>query len=138
MITEKALKDLSYKYPVVLFDGDCILCSKFVQWIITHDSRKMIRFCAFQKIEHNPYTEKEDYMTVILLENGQAFNKSSVSIRVLKSLGGFWNLLLVVWIIPKWLRDKVYDIIAKNRYKWFGKKENCLIMTDDVKSRILM
>ena len=80
---------------------------------------------------------KEDIFSVILVENGKVYVRSSAALRMYKNMGGFWSLMYLFIIIPRPVRDAVYNFIAKNRYKWFGKKESCMIPTPELKSRFL-
>jgi predicted DCC family thiol-disulfide oxidoreductase YuxK len=128
---------------IILFDGVCHLCNSSVQFVIEHDTKDMFRFVALQSelgqeiLKHigiNPI----NIDSVILYEPGIAYYyKSSAAIEIAKSLGGFWHFGTVFKIIPAGIRNQLYDYIAKNRYKWYGKKETCWIPTEELKSKFL-
>ena len=124
-----------FQNPIILFDGYCNLCSYWVHFILNHDSKKKFRFCAL----HSPASQKllngfkfpDQNNTVVLLMNNLTFTKSTAALKILKELGGLWSMFYVFIIIPRFIRDAVYDLIAKYRYKWFGKKVQCHIPSVD-------
>ena len=128
--------------PVILFDGVCNLCNGAVQFVIKHDKKNVFRFASLQSetgqgllAQYNlPTNELNSY---ILIENNKAYNRSTAALRVAKKLNGIITWLYGFIIIPKIFRDSIYDWIARNRYKWFGKKEECMIPTPEVKARFL-
>ncbi len=127
---------------IILFDGVCNLCNSSVQFIIKRDKKKQFRFASLQgnfgqeflKMHKMP---AENFNTLILFENDNIYTRSTGALRMLKHLGGGWNLLYGFIIFPKFIRDGVYNWISKNRYKWFGKKEECMIPTKDLKERFI-
>ena len=128
--------------PVVLFDGVCNLCNGFVIFIIKRDRAGRIRFASFQsgyarqKLQeagHHP----DAFHSVILLRRGQVFERSDAVLEIFRYLGGAWPLLRVMGMFPRSIRDYVYNVIAQNRYKWFGKKDACMIPTPELKARFL-
>jgi len=126
--------------PVIFFDGICNLCNASVQFVIEHDKENYFNFSALQGdyaknvlAEFNIVPENLD--SILLLENGKLYTKSTSALRVARKLNGFWPLLYGFIIIPKFIRDWVYDFIAKNRYKWWGKQESCWVPTPELKSR---
>ncbi len=137
MTTTKFLYSLSGKYPIVIFDGDCILCSSLVPWIINIDKKEKIKFCSFQSIANDPFRKDDNYATVILVDKGILFDKSNAIFRIIKTIGGLWSVLLIFSLFPSSIRNSLYDFIAKNRYQWFGKKESCLVMTDEIRARMV-
>ena len=118
--------------PVILFDGVCNLCNDSVQKIIAADPKKQFRFASLQgsfgqqvlKQFHLPPSELSSF---VLLENNQIFTKSTGALKVARRLSGAWPLLYAFMLVPRFIRDGVYNIIARNRYKWFGKKESCMV-----------
>jgi predicted DCC family thiol-disulfide oxidoreductase YuxK len=127
------------KHPVILFDGVCNLCSSSVQYVIKHDPRKIFRFASLQsafaqKILSAYHLPVSNYNSFILINNNDIYTRSTAALLVAKELKGFVKLLYVFIIIPKFIRDAVYNIIAKNRYNWFGKKNECWIPTPELKS----
>ena len=138
----KDILELSKTNPILLFDGVCNLCNGAVQFVIKFDSKNTLRFTALQSDTGQQILEhfnlpKEDIFSVILVENGKVYVRSSAALRMYKNMGGFWSLMYLFIIIPRPVRDAVYNFIAKNRYKWFGKKESCMIPTPELKSRFL-
>lgn len=127
---------------VVLFDGVCNLCNSSVNWIIDHDKRDEFRFASLQSAYGQEVIRKfnlqGDYLnTVILVENEKLYTRSAAVLRILMHIGGFYKLAGIFWLVPGIVRDVVYNYIARNRYKWFGKKESCRIPTPELKSKFL-
>ncbi len=124
---------------IILFDGVCNLCNGFLQFVIKHDTKQQFSFASLQsdfaakelpKRNLDPNTLK----TVILINNEEVFTKSDAALQILRQLKGFgWTAFLQIF--PKFLRNGIYDIIAANRYKWFGKKDNCMVPSPDLKNR---
>lgn len=127
--------------PVLLFDGVCNLCNASVQWVIAHDPQGIFHFASLQsdtgKALLNKYALPAGLDTVVMIKDGKAFTRSDVPLQLFKILGGRWRFLLVFKVVPRFIRDAVYDFIAKNRYKWFGKKEACWLPTPELKRRFL-
>lgn len=129
---------------VILFDGVCNLCNNSVQFIIKRDRKDVFRYAALQSeigkellAERNIDTSKVD--SIILIEPGVAFyTKSDAALEIGRSFGGVWTLLSVFNLIPSSLRNIVYDFVAKNRYRWFGRKNACMIPTPDLKAKFLV
>ena len=128
---------------IILFDGFCNLCESSVIFVIKHDKKDIFRFVALQSdlgneiVKHIGLNSKH-IDSVILYEPGISyFYKSAAAIEIAKDLGGFFHLGTIFKIIPNGLRNLLYDYIAKNRYSWYGKKDNCLIPTDEIKSKFL-
>ena len=132
------IKELSKENGILLFDRDCILCSGFVQWLIPKDEKGNFKFMALQSVEKNIFQVDNDYQTVVLFQDGKIFTKSDVTFQILKNLKVPWSLFYPLVFIPKFIRDSIYSLIAKNRYKWFGREENCLIMTDEIRERVIL
>lgn len=128
---------------IILFDGVCNLCDSVVQFIIKHDKKDVFRFLALQSdlgqeiVKHIGLdTKKMD--SVILYQPGIAYYyKSEAVLEIAKSLGGIYYLGTLLSIFPTSFNNYFYDYIAKNRYQWFGKKENCMIPTEELKSKFL-
>ncbi len=134
---------MSDNQPVLLFDGECNLCNGLVQFIITHDKKKLFYFATLQsEIGKNALSNATKSNTkvpesLILLYKGRFFVKSSAAIHTAKLLGGFWQLFFAAILVPAFLRDGVYNFISRNRYKWFGKQNECIIPTPELKERFL-
>lgn len=127
---------------VVLFDGDCNFCDANVQFIIKRDPVAHFKFASLQSDIGRDLTEKygipEDVDSLVLIENEKAYVKSTAALRIAKKLDGLWHLLFLLMLIPRPIRDAAYDIVSKNRYKWFGKKEEaCALPSPDVRKRFL-
>jgi predicted DCC family thiol-disulfide oxidoreductase YuxK len=126
---------------IILFDGICNFCSASVQFIIKRDPQAQFCFASLQseagKKLLTKYRIPEDINSLILIDGERYYVKSNASLRVCKHLKGFWKLFYVFILVPRPLRDCFYDIIAENRYKWFGKKESCMIPTPDIRKRFL-
>ena len=128
---------------IILFDGVCNLCDNAIQYVIKHDKEDVFRFVPLQsdlgkeilnylKID----TSKMD--SIILYEPGIAyFYKSDAALEILDDLGSFLNWSFIFKIIPSSLRNPIYDYVARNRYKWYGKKDACLIPTPELKAKFL-
>ena len=120
----------SLHQPVLYYDGVCNLCSRSVQFILRNDKKELFRFAPLQSEKGReaillfPGSPPD---SLILFYKGRYFIRSEAALRILKLLGGFWSLLFGFIIIPRFLRDAVYDLIARNRYKWFGKNKECLL-----------
>ena len=128
---------------IILFDGVCNLCDSSVQFIIKHDKKDVFRFVALQSelgqeiLQHIGINSK-NIDSIILYEPGIAYYyKSQAAIQISKYLDGFWHLGSVFRIIPTGISNLLYDYIAKNRYKWYGKKESCMIPTPELKIKFL-
>jgi predicted DCC family thiol-disulfide oxidoreductase YuxK len=128
---------------VVLFDGVCNLCNSSVQFILKRDKARRFRFASLQSPAGQALLQKSglpaDHLSsFVLIENDKVFTRSSGALRVSKLLGGGWQIFYYcLWIIPVTIRDKVYDWIARNRYRWFGKREVCWVPTPELKGRFL-
>ena len=136
------LKDIPHGKAIVLFDGVCNLCNGFVQFLIRRDKKRRFLYASLQSEAGRSLIEelgleagKMD--TVILIDQGKAYTHSDVALRVAGRLGALWPLFQVFYIFPKPLRDAVYNWIARNRYRWFGKRETCMIPTPELKSLFL-
>jgi predicted DCC family thiol-disulfide oxidoreductase YuxK len=130
------------EHPVLVFDGVCNLCEWLVVFVVKRDRRGKIRFVAAQsdigqQLQEQYGADAIRDSTMILLKNGQVYCKSDAAIAIAKELDGLWKLLVVFAAIPKSLRDWIYAWIGENRYKWFGRKSQCLIPSADLKSRFL-
>lgn len=128
--------------PLVFFDGVCNLCNSSVNYFIKKDRKNKLKFASLQsdaakKILLHFGVQKIDLKSIIVLNNGKLYSKSSAIIEILRELGGIYKILLIFWIIPKPIRDFVYQFIADNRYKWFGKKETCMIPTPELKEKFI-
>lgn len=127
---------------ILLFDGVCNLCSSAVLFVIKRDAKKQIKYAAIQsepgKMLLKKYNIEEAYLgSLIFIDQGKAYLKSSGALRLCKYLTGLWPLFYVLIFIPSFIRNAVYDLVAKYRYHWFGKKETCLVPAVELKSLFL-
>jgi predicted DCC family thiol-disulfide oxidoreductase YuxK len=126
--------------PIIFFDGVCNLCNASVQFVIEHDKKDHFHFTALQgdyakEILPKFNADPKQLSSILLLEDDKLYTKSSAALRVAKKLDGLIPLLYVFLIVPKFIRDWFYDIIAKNRYRWWGKEESCWVPTPELKSK---
>ena len=133
---------ISHTHPVVLFDGVCNLCNSVVQLVIKHDPKKQFRFASLQspfgqQVLQQFHLPATSFNSFILLENGRIYTKSTGALRMAKKLGGLWALLYGFMIVPPFIRNGVYNWVARNRYKWYGKQETCWLPTPDLKMRFI-
>lgn len=131
------------RYAIILFDGVCKLCNGFVQFVIEHDNRQYFKFAALQTETGKSLLSKlhpnHDKLpdSVALIENQEVYFKSEAAIRILAKLNGPVKYLAYSKYLPLWVRDPVYDFIARNRYSWFGRKNSCMVPNPDIQSRFL-
>jgi len=128
--------------PVILFDGVCNFCNSTINFVIKNDKKNEIKFAAIQSNAGKQLLAQyslppDDLQSFVFIENGVVYKRSTAAFRVCKYLGGVWKLGYSLLVIPAVARDAVYNFVAKNRYKWFGKKEKCMIPSPAVRSRFL-
>jgi predicted DCC family thiol-disulfide oxidoreductase YuxK len=128
--------------PIILFDGVCNLCNRSIQVIIKNDRKKFFRFASLQGKLGQEVLKKHQLQTdqlhsFILLEGDHIYTKSTGALRIFRELGGGWKLLYGFMIIPRFIRDAVYNFVSRNRYKWYGKREECMLPTPELKERFL-
>ncbi len=127
---------------IVVFDGFCLLCNRSVDFLIRKDKKGLLKFAALQsetarKLLPANLIRTPDFETVIYIRKNKIYTRSSAIFRIMSDLTFPWNLFGVFLIIPPKLRNVIYDFIATNRYKWFGKLASCRIPEDSPESRIL-
>ena len=126
---------------IIIFDGICNLCNNAVLQVIKHDKKNTFMFAALQsekgqEILNYLKIDISKLDSIILFEPNICYDiKSTAALKVMKDFGGFWHLTKILLIFPEVLRNFVYDYIAKNRYKWFGKKESCMLPTPELKNK---
>jgi predicted DCC family thiol-disulfide oxidoreductase YuxK len=130
------------EHPIILFDGVCNFCNGAINFVLRQDKKGIFRFAALQSQagqkllqQHNLSTKEFD--SFVLIDNGKIYKKSAASLRVMNRLPWYWKEAQLFRIIPAAFRDAIYDFIAKNRYKWFGKKEQCMVPTPEIRNRFL-
>lgn len=128
--------------PILLFDGDCHFCDQSVQFVIKHDKREIFHFAALQSsfgqqllTDYNLPTN--DFDSFVLITKKGSYTKSTAALHVCLELGGLWRILYLFVFLPRPLRNGIYNFVAKNRYKWFGKKKQCLIPSPEIRKRFL-
>jgi predicted DCC family thiol-disulfide oxidoreductase YuxK len=128
--------------PVILFDGVCNLCSGSVRFIINRDPSGIFKFAPLQSEAGKNLISKFDlsnnkFDSIILIENSNYYLRSTAALKIVQRLGAIWPLLSLLRLVPRPVRDYIYDIVARNRYKWYGKRVECMIPGADIKSRFL-
>ncbi|MEK9502758.1 thiol-disulfide oxidoreductase DCC family protein [Gaopeijia maritima] len=128
--------------PVLLYDGLCGFCDGAVQWILAHDRRGEIRFAALQGDSGQAvvaeHSELRGVDSLILLdESGRVRVRSDAALAVATAMGGVWRLFAVFRVVPRPLRDALYDAFARNRYRWFGRREACRVPSAEERERFL-
>lgn len=127
---------------IILFDGVCNLCNGAVQFVIRHDPDQQFLFAALQSNAGlqllNQYNiQSATLSSFILIQDGKYYTKSTGALRVARRIKGPWQFLYILIIVPKFIRDVVYEWIAQNRYRWFGKKDSCMIPSPEIMARFL-
>jgi predicted DCC family thiol-disulfide oxidoreductase YuxK len=128
--------------PIILFDGVCHLCSATVRFVIRRDPRARCRFLPIQsdrgrELYRANGLDPEHPDTLLVLANGKALKRSDAAIAIGRELGFPWSLASLGLVLPRKLRDTLYDFIAVRRYRWFGKNESCLMPTPEIRSRFV-
>jgi predicted DCC family thiol-disulfide oxidoreductase YuxK len=146
-------KDVAYSYrqdgrvpafpddkPLFVFDGVCVLCSGGAAWLMRRDKRSRFRYTSAQSplgqalYEHYGVALDETYL---LVDGGRVFGKSDGYLRMARILGGGWSLVKVFRLMPRSIRDVLYDVIARHRYQWFGRTECCKLIPEDLRQSLL-
>ncbi|MEY3243158.1 MAG: hypothetical protein RIR11_4597 [Bacteroidota bacterium] len=127
---------------LLLFDGVCNLCNGAVQWIIVRDKKAVFQFAALQsdagqRALNHLGLPTQSFNTIVLIKGDRYLIRSDAALEIAVQLGGFWRLAGIFKIVPRFIRDAVYDFIANNRYRWFGKQEQCMLPRAEWKGRFL-
>lgn len=130
------------EHQIILFDGYCNLCSSAVKFIITHDPKGHFRFSSLESVAGKNLLSArafsvQDNKSILLLDGNKIYSRSTAALRIARKLNGILPILYVFMIIPRVIRDTLYNFIAINRYKWFGKKEQCMVPTVELRARFL-
>ena len=128
--------------PIIVFDGDCVLCSRFAQFVLRHDRKRAFRLLPAQTalgtaLYRHYNLDPHEYETNILIEDGLAFFKSAGSIRIFERLGFPWSLASMFRVIPFALREQLYDRVARNRFRLFGRRDVCFLTQPGWEERFL-
>jgi predicted DCC family thiol-disulfide oxidoreductase YuxK len=129
-------------HPILLFDGVCNLCNGFVKFIIQRDPEGIFHFASLQSeagqallAEYSLPSESMD--TTVLIENGKAYTHADVALLIAPRLSLWWSWVRILWLVPRPVRNVVYNWVAQNRYRWFGKQEACLLPRPEWKARFV-
>ena len=130
------------EYSIILFDGFCNLCNRWVNFVIDHDPEGKFRFASLQSETGQrvllEYGSPENFPdSIVFVENGQCFLYSTSILRIIRRLNGVWPMLFVFTVIPETIRDWIYRWVASRRYQWFGKQDTCRKPTPDLEARFL-
>jgi predicted DCC family thiol-disulfide oxidoreductase YuxK len=126
---------------LILFDGVCNLCTGSVQFVLKRDKEKRFTFASLQsttgqKLLSQFNLPNDTFNSFILYQDGMMYTRSTAALKLFQQLKG-WKWIKIFWAVPKFIRDGIYNLIATNRYKWFGKKEECWVPTPELKARFL-
>lgn len=126
----------------VLFDGVCNFCNASINFVIDRDSKGIFKFAALQseigqEILKKYSLKQNDFDSIILEKEGKIYQKSDAALEIVRNLDGLWKIFYIFKIIPSFLRNPIYDLIAKNRYRIFGRTDACRIPTPELKARFL-
>lgn len=126
----------------ILFDGVCNLCNASINFIIDRDSKGMFKFAALQSEIGQDFLKTKafntaDFDSVILIDENKIYQKSDAALEIARHLDGFWKIFYIFKIIPTFLRNPIYDLVARNRYRIFGRTDACRIPTPELKARFL-
>jgi predicted DCC family thiol-disulfide oxidoreductase YuxK len=138
-----SIKPIPENTQIILFDGVCNFCNSSINFVIDHDPEKHFKFAPLQsEIGQDILTKfnknTKDFDSVILLKDNQLYQKSEAALEIAKHLSGFWKYLSIFKILPTFFLNFFYDIIAKNRYRIFGKSESCRMPTAELRERFLI
>jgi predicted DCC family thiol-disulfide oxidoreductase YuxK len=133
---------ITLQHPVILFDGVCNFCNSAVNFIIKQDKKRIFRYAALQSEtgkkllqQHNLSSAELD--SFVLIDGDKAYKRTTAALHLYPKFGGAWKLAKLLWVIPTFIRDGVYNVIAKNRYRWWGKKDSCMLPSPEIRSLFL-
>ncbi len=130
-------------HPIVLFDGVCNFCNASVKWIIARDGKGLFRFAALQsaageRVQRECGLDPAALDTLVLVEGGRVCRKSGAALRIIRRLRWPWPLAFGLIVVPAFIRDFVYGFFARRRYRWFGRKDECMAPSEEVRERFLV
>lgn len=142
MNTSGSERQINPEQSILLFDGVCNLCNGIVRFVLKRDPSARFLFASLQSESGRERLARfglsgTDFDTVILIEDGNWYGKSSAALRTLRLLGWPWKALYAFMLVPRPIRDAVYDLVARNRYRVFGKRESCMLPTPELRARFL-
>jgi predicted DCC family thiol-disulfide oxidoreductase YuxK len=128
---------------LVIFDGVCNFCTKSVQFILQHESDNVIRFAPLQsstgsRLMRELGIDPEDAETFVFISDGKAFTKSDAALMLAQHLRGGWRILRVFRLLPRPVRDWAYGVLARNRYRWFGRYDKCMVPSPEFRERFIV
>jgi predicted DCC family thiol-disulfide oxidoreductase YuxK len=129
-------------HKIILFDGVCNLCNRTVNYVLKRDKKDRFRFAAFQdeagkRLIAKLNIDRSKTDSIVLIDDDKVYVRSTAALRISRNLGGGYPLFYGLMIIPNFIRNWVYDYVARNRYKWFGKKDSCMIPAPEIRSKFL-
>lgn len=130
------------RHRLLFFDGVCNLCTGVVQFIIKRDKSAQFRFASLQSSVGEDFLKEnkmptDEFASFVYLRDGKTFIRSDAALNIARDLGGLWTLAYGFIIVPRFIRDAVYNWVARNRYKWFGKTDVCMLPTPELKARFV-
>jgi predicted DCC family thiol-disulfide oxidoreductase YuxK len=136
------MTDTQKHSAIILFDGVCNFCNSSINFVIRHDKKNHFRFAPLQSETGKQLLQQFEagelpLDSIVLIENNKLYKQSTAVLKIAKQLGGAYRLLYGFVILPSFLRDAVYKYVAKNRYKWFGKKDSCMIPTKEIREKFI-
>lgn len=131
---------MQVNHPIIIYDGYCNLCNGAVNFVIKHDRKSKFRFASLQSeqgmsILSGHSINKQNTDSIVYVDEKGIYLRSTAVFRILKKLGGGWQLLYAFIIIPPCLRDPLYDLVARHRHRWFGRKDHCPILPDEIQAQ---
>jgi len=134
--------DIAAQSPVLVFDGVCLLCSAWVAFVLRHDRSGRIRFAAMQSSAGRNLLQAhgldaDDPLSFLFVSDGKGHTQSDAILRLVGSFGGAWRFVEALRVVPTFLRDALYRLIARHRYRWFGRRDHCLMPDAAVRARFL-
>lgn len=125
-------------HPIIFYDGVCGLCDRSIQFILKHDHKRVFRYAALQSdFAKQTLGDQLAFDSFVYYDKGKVFYRSTAALKMFKALGGGWSLLYGFMVVPAFIRNAVYDFVARNRYKWFGKFDSCKIPTPEQRALFL-
>lgn len=133
---------IQQEHKIILFDGICNLCNTSVNLVIKKDKKDLFRFAALQSEIGKTYASKfnidiSEIDSILLIDQDKIYVKSTAALHITKSLSGGYPLLFSLMIVPNFIRNWAYDFVARNRYKWYGNRETCMVPTPELREKFL-